>query len=64
MVDISSKNELDWIYEGGNLNMDEVKIYKEQGVLQETAVFEATGTGVFTSFNIGYRFRKHNISNR
>lgn len=32
--------------------------YSYKGVPQEIAVFEATGTGVFTSLSIGYRFKK------
>lgn len=30
--------------------------YSYKGVLQETAVFEANGTGIYTAFSIGYRF--------
>jgi len=32
--------------------------YSYKGVPQETAVFESTGTGIFTSLSIGYRFKK------
>ena len=32
--------------------------YASRGVPQETAVFEATGTGMFYTLGIGYRFRK------
>jgi len=32
--------------------------YSYKGVQQEIAVFEATGTGIFTSLSIGYRFKK------
>jgi hypothetical protein len=32
--------------------------YAYRGVPQETAVFEATGTGMFYTLGIGYRFRK------
>ncbi len=32
--------------------------YACRGVEQETAVFEAKGTGIFTSLNLGYRFVK------
>ncbi|HRO09099.1 MAG TPA: hypothetical protein PK047_09545 [Saprospiraceae bacterium] len=35
--------------------------YTYKGVPQETAVFEAKGTGIYTAFSIGYRFIKHKV---
>lgn len=35
--------------------------YSYKGVPQETAVFEANGTGVYTALSIGYRFVKQDI---
>ena len=32
--------------------------YAYRGEVQETAVFEATGTGIFTALHLGYRFGK------
>lgn len=32
--------------------------YSYKGVPQETAIFEATGTGLFTALSLGYRFKK------
>lgn len=32
--------------------------YSYKGVPQKTAVFEATGTGLFTALSLGYRFKK------
>ena len=34
--------------------------YTYRGTLQETAVFEGRGTGIYTSFGVGYRFFKEN----
>ncbi len=36
--------------------------YAYKGVPQETAIFEANGTGIFTALSIGYRFDKQNKS--